>query len=190
MALPPGRARLSTKPAPTGSTTSARTRPAWCESPATTAPGRAATARITSGASATNSAAYLANVVGIAGGPASIDPHIAAGGPAQFLQALQERREAGLCFRIVCGVAISTPTRRIRSPCCARAASGHAAAPPSSVMNCAPLHSITSSARASRVGGTSRPSALAVLRLMTSSNLVGCWTGRSPGEVPLRMRSM
>ena len=34
-------------------------------------------------------------------------------------------------------------------------------------------HSITSSARASSVGGTSRPSALAVLRLMTSSNLVG-----------------
>src|SRR6266702_5491254 len=37
----------------------------------------------------------------------------------------------------------------------------------------APLHhSITSSARASSVGGTSRPSALAVLRLMTSSYLV------------------
>ena len=35
-------------------------------------------------------------------------------------------------------------------------------------------HSITSSARASSVGGTSRPSALAVLRLMTNSNLVGC----------------
>ena len=35
-------------------------------------------------------------------------------------------------------------------------------------------HSITSSARASSVGGTSRPSALAVLRLMTSSYLVGC----------------
>jgi len=31
---------------------------------------------------------------------------------------------------------ISTPIRRIRSPCCARAASGHAAAAaPSSVMN-------------------------------------------------------
>jgi hypothetical protein len=28
-----------------------------------------------------------------------------------------------------------TPMRRIRSPCCSRAASGHAAAPPSSVMN-------------------------------------------------------
>ena len=34
-------------------------------------------------------------------------------------------------------------------------------------------HSITSSARASSVGGTSRPSALAVLRLMTRSYLVG-----------------
>ena len=34
-------------------------------------------------------------------------------------------------------------------------------------------YSITSSARASSVGGTSRPSALAVLRLMTSSYLLG-----------------
>jgi len=33
-------------------------------------------------------------------------------------------------------------------------------------------HSITSSARASSVGNTSRPSALAVLRLITKSNLV------------------
>src|SRR5262249_58897597 len=40
-------------------------------------------------------------------------------------------------------------------------------------------HSITSSARARSVGGTSRPSALAVLRLMTSSYLVGACTGRS-----------
>ena len=38
----------------------------------------------------------------------------------------------------------------------------------------APFHSITSSARASSDGGTSRPSAFAVLRLITSSNLVGC----------------
>jgi hypothetical protein len=37
----------------------------------------------------------------------------------------------------------------------------------------APVHSITSSARASNVSGTVRPSALAVLRLMTSSNFVG-----------------
>ena len=53
----------------------------------------------------------------------------------------------------------------------------------------APLQSITSSARASSVGGTVRPSALAVLRFRTSSNLVGCCTGSSPGFSPLRMRS-
>jgi hypothetical protein len=37
-----------------------------------------------------------------------------------------------------------------------------------------PSHSITSSTRASIKGGIVRPSALAVLRLITSSNLVGC----------------
>jgi len=41
----------------------------------------------------------------------------------------------------------------------------------------APSHSITSPARASSVRGTSSPSALAVIRLMTRSNLVGCSTG-------------
>jgi hypothetical protein len=49
-------------------------------------------------------------------------------------------------------------------------------------------YSITSSARASSAGGISSPSAFAVLRLMTSSNLVGCATGRSAGFSPLRMR--
>ena len=48
-------------------------------------------------------------------------------------------------------------------------------------------YSITSSARARIDGGTARPSALAVLRLMTSSNVVGCWTGRSAGLAPLRI---
>ena len=49
-------------------------------------------------------------------------------------------------------------------------------------------YSITSSARASKVGGTSRPSALAVLRLRTVSYLVGCTTGRLATFSPLRMR--
>src|SRR5262249_25707 len=49
-------------------------------------------------------------------------------------------------------------------------------------------YSITSSARASSVGGTSMPSAWAVCRLMTNSNVVGCITGRSAGFSPLRMR--
>ena len=50
------------------------------------------------------------------------------------------------------------------------------------------LHSITSSARASSVFGIATPSALAVLRLTTSSNLVGCSTGISAGFSPLRTR--
>ena len=51
------------------------------------------------------------------------------------------------------------------------------------------LYSITSLARASTDGGTVRPSALAVFRLITSSYLVGACTGRSAGFSPLRMRS-
>src|SRR5262249_36967264 len=52
----------------------------------------------------------------------------------------------------------------------------------------AALHSITLSASASNLSGISRPSAFAVLRLMTSSNLVDCITGKSAGLAPLRMR--
>jgi hypothetical protein len=48
-------------------------------------------------------------------------------------------------------------------------------------------HSMTSSAVASKFGGTVRPSAFAVPRLMASSNLVACSTGRSAGLAPLRM---
>src|SRR5262245_27266356 len=54
----------------------------------------------------------------------------------------------------------------------------------------APPHSITSSARARSVGGTVRPRAFAVFRLITSSYLVGACTGRSAGLSPLRMRLM
>src|SRR6516165_7731557 len=43
----------------------------------------------------------------------------------------------------------------------------------------APDHSITSSARASKGSGTVTPSVLAVLRLIISSILAGCCTGRS-----------
>jgi hypothetical protein len=49
-------------------------------------------------------------------------------------------------------------------------------------------YSITSSAMASRLGGTVRPSALAVCRLITRSNLTARMTGRSAGFSPLRMR--
>jgi hypothetical protein len=50
-------------------------------------------------------------------------------------------------------------------------------------------YSITSSARVSSVGGTMIPSAFAVFKLITSSNLVGCSTGRSAAFAPLRILS-
>src|SRR5262245_52503284 len=46
-------------------------------------------------------------------------------------------------------------------------------------------YSITSSARNWIDDGTSRPSALAVLRLIASSNVTGCRTGSSDGLAPL-----
>jgi hypothetical protein len=49
-------------------------------------------------------------------------------------------------------------------------------------------YSITSSAIASMLGGTSRPIVLAVVKLMTSSYFVGCMTGNSAGFSPLRTR--
>ena len=50
-------------------------------------------------------------------------------------------------------------------------------------------YSITSSARASSVGGTMMPSAFAVFKLITSSSLVGSSTGRSAGFAPLNILS-
>jgi hypothetical protein len=60
--------------------------------------------------------------------------------------------------------------------------------PPSSVMKLAPPHSITS-ARSKKDSGIVKPSALAAVRLMTSSNLAGCSTGISAGFVPRKILS-
>src|SRR6516165_3945570 len=49
-------------------------------------------------------------------------------------------------------------------------------------------HSITSSARASSLSGTVRPSALAVFKLITSRSFVTCCTGKSPAASPFRIR--
>jgi hypothetical protein len=58
-------------------------------------------------------------------------------------------------------------------------------------MQCSKQHrySITSSAMASSLSGTVRPSILAVEELMTNSNLLDCRTGRSAGLAPLRIRA-
>ena len=84
---------------------------------------------MTSGASATNSAAYLRMSVGVTSAPTIIDPNVAAVDPAKFLQALQKRRRTRPPVRIVRG---GTGSQDANAPhpvgCCARAASGHAAA--------------------------------------------------------------
>ena len=188
--LPPGRARLSTKLVPTGSTTIANTigmvRVACCNAVA----DGVVVARITSGASATNSAASLRCRRHHRPAPADVDPYVATVGPAQLLQPLQKRCEADLALRIVRGrihehADAPHPLALLRArrerPCGRRAAEQRD--------ELAPLHhSITPSARASSEAGTSRPSALAVLRLMIISTLVTCCTGRSVGFSPLRIR--
>jgi hypothetical protein len=74
--------------------------------------GATAEFKMTSGAAATNSGAYLRKI------PSGC---------------LQERLNASLRLRIVAGDNMSTPTRRIVSGCYARAASGHAAAAPPTI---------------------------------------------------------
>ena len=72
--------------------------------------------------------------------------------------------------------------------------SGHARAHLDTSVKChrrslASVYSITSSARASKDGGTLRSRDLAVFRLITRSYLAGACTGRFVGCSPLRMRS-
>jgi hypothetical protein len=54
---------------------------------------------------------------------------------------------------------------------------------------CSRLYLITSSAWKRMCGGMVRPRAFAVFKLMTSSNFMGCSTGRAAGLLPFRMRS-
>src|SRR6516165_7226439 len=120
--------------------------------------------------------------------PAEFDGDILALNKASFVQALAECRNEGNVWLRRTGVKKSDhrcrgllrlPRERPRG--CRAAEQRDELAPGA--------HSITSSARASTVAGMSRPSAFAVLRLMTSSYLVGACTGRSAGFSPLRMRS-
>ena len=122
---------------------------------------------------------------------ANVELEIAAGCPSELVEPLHKCRDPLLRLRVAFGEASEDsqlphplgllPPRRHRPRRRRAAEQGDELA--------ARRHSITSSARASSVGGTSRPSALAVLRLITSSYLVGACTGRSAGFSPLRMRS-
>src|SRR6516165_4552985 len=118
---------------------------------------------------------------------AIVNTDIAAFRPSTLPEPLPECREAGPYFRIVLGKAHqhADPPHSVGLLRARRERPHRRAAEQRDEL--AALHSITSSAMASTPGGTSRPSAFAVLRLMTNSNLVGCCTGRSPGFSPLRI---
>ena len=147
--------------------------------------------KIRSGCSATSSLANRCiDSVSPAFRPTRVNRMLRPSAHPELLKSLPERRDAGLSFRVALGEghqhadaphAIGLLRARRERPRSRRAAEQRD--------ELAALHSITSSARASSVGGTSRPSALAVLRLITSSYLVGACTGRSAGFSPLRMRS-
>src|SRR5260370_25820665 len=68
----------------------------------------------------------------------------------------------------------------LRTSCCTAANGG--LGPPRDLSKCSKPHrySMTSSVRASSVGGVVRPSVLTVFRLVTSSNFVDCTTRRPP----------
>src|SRR5215467_7895319 len=100
VALPPGRAKLSTNPAPTGSTECANTIGTVRVAPCNAATVGLAVARMTSGASATNTIANLRSSAASPGSPANINPHVSTFGPTQFLKALPERCNASLAFRV------------------------------------------------------------------------------------------
>src|SRR5262245_10389345 len=126
--------------------------------------------------------------VDTARGPADVKARIAAVGPTQFRQPLDESGELSPPPRIalVRTQEHADAAHLLRLLRARRERPRRRAA--DDLDELAPLHSITSSARASSVGGIVRPSALAVLRLMIRSTLVTCCTGRSAGFSPLRMR--
>src|SRR5262249_8395720 len=119
-------------------------------------------------------------------GEAEFDRHIAAFDEACFVQAFAERGHNTCTQLRRTGIYKSNHRQRrllrarCERPCCCRAAKQRD--------ELAPLHSITSSTKEISRAGISMASALAVLRLITNSNLVSCWTGRSAGLSPLRMR--
>src|ERR1700704_2208752 len=117
----------------------------------------------------------FANPVHISRTPAEINTQVTTYGPPRLLHPLQECCETRLTLGVLSGEvqkhADAPHLVALLRACgqwpCRGCAAEHLDELP------AP-HSITSSARASSVGGTSMPSAVAVIRLITRSYLVGC----------------
>src|SRR5262249_43447320 len=117
----------------------------------------------------------------VARAPAIVDLQVAAELPPALLQRALKGRDLGATLGIVGGLVHSHadaphPLALLRAR---RKRQSHGRAEKRDER--APVHSITSSARASSVLGTIRSSALAVFKLISNSYLVGACTGRSAG---------
>src|SRR5262249_34056793 len=111
------------------------------------------------------------HAIGIGGGKTCVKPDVASLSPSQLKQPLLEHCYAGLDHWVVFSESdehadpphpiwlLRLRCERPRSRCTAKQRD-----------EIAPFHSITSSARASSVGGRVRPSTLAVVKLMTRTN--------------------
>ena len=125
VALPPGRARLSTKPAPTGSGTITNTIGTVRVACSNGADGRAASGQDDVRRERDQFRRVFANALGIARGPAIVDPHVAADRSSPIAAAPCRNAARRACpSGSSAASGMSTPMRRIRSACCARAASG------------------------------------------------------------------
>src|SRR5262249_11436114 len=109
----------------------------------------------------------LANCPGVALAPLYLSPKVAALAPAQLLKGLSDNCDPALLFGVWGSVHQHADKPHALDLLCAsdERPRRRAAEQPHEL---ASLHSITSSASASRVGGMPRPSAFAALRLMTS----------------------
>src|SRR5262249_29844466 len=121
--------------------------------------------------------------------PAIFDCNISTFGIAGLVQTLPERGQPANIIGMLSSTAEESDHRHHRllrprreRPRCRRAAAQRD--------ELAALHSIASSAIASTPGGMVMPRTFAVLSLMTSSNFVGCRTGKSAGASPLRIRAV
>src|SRR5262249_25000612 len=125
----------------------------------------------------------------IVGGPTLVELNIAAFGPSELCDLLPQRASTNFIFGIALSIRHDNP-HAPHSACvlCPSRERPRGSRTAEQRDERPALHSITSSATASNLSGNWRPNAFAVLRLITSSNLVGCTTGKSAGFSPLRTR--
>src|SRR6516162_3555662 len=187
VALPPGRARLATRPSVTGSANAEDDRDRCGRSFGRLGSGGVAGRNDNGNAAADEVSHERRQAIVSPIQPMVLDRHVLALDVPGFVEAFTERsgNARGGIGRPNVDEAddrhrrLLRPRRKRPSGCRAAEKGDELASP----------HSITSSARSRNGSGIVRPSAFAVVRLMTSSNLVGCSTGMSAGLVPCRILS-